>query len=101
MARQQPPQRGAHLGADRPFQGDRGQFNDGDVAAQPACRAGDLGADEPGADDDQMRAGLEGRAEGARVVKGAQHVDALTLARQAASGGAGGDHDAVGRDTAS
>ena len=55
---------------------------------RPAARGGDLGADEPGADDQHpRRTGLEVGPQGQGVVEGAHHVDAVEAVGARAGGG--------------
>ena len=52
------------LGREQPRQRQRGGLQQRDLAAEAAGARGDLGADQPGADDDQVAAGASARPGG-------------------------------------
>src|SRR5207247_10023215 len=73
----QPSARVADDRAHRPRQRRREHLQHGDVEAAPAARRRHLRADEPGADHDDTRPGVEAGPNGEAVVEGSEDEDAL------------------------
>ena len=95
----QPSARVADDRAHCPRQRSREHLQHGDVEAAPAARRRHLRADEPGADHDDARPGLQTGANGEAVVEGAEDEDAVERgsAGQGARARARGDDEAVER----
>lgn len=96
----QPRYRSAELGPERPGQrGGRG-LDHGHLETELAGGRGDLGTDEPGADDGEPGAVAELVPQCQRVVESTQHMHTghRFRARPLARTGSGGDHDTVGAD---
>lgn len=91
-----------HRRAQRTRERCRGGLDDRDLESEPAGGRGDLGADEPAADDDEPATARQVLAQRACVVERAQNVNALqaVASGQGAGGRPGGHHDAVGANRA-
>ena len=84
--------RGGHLLADGTNERQRGRLEDGDVDVPLAGGRGDLGPDEATTDDDRAAASVQGPADAAGVLDGAQGVHPVELLPgQLAGARTGGD----------